>query len=85
MGIEAARPPAAAAQPAETQLHIGGKWLPACDGGTFPVINPAREEVLARVAAAKPADVDAAVRAARAQFDGGEWSKMDGVERGRLL
>lgn len=68
-----------------TQLFVDGKWVSASDGGTFDVINPAKEELLAKVAAAKPEDVDAAVRAARAQFDGGEWSRMNGVERGRLL
>jgi aldehyde dehydrogenase (NAD+) len=29
--------------------------------------------------------VDAAVKAARKQFDGGEWSKMDARDRGRLI
>ena len=68
-----------------TQLYIGGHWVAAIDGGTFDVINPAREELLAKVAAAKPEDVDAAVRAARFQFEEGAWSKMTGVERGRLI
>ena len=67
------------------QLYIDGRWQPATDGGTFDVFNPATERLLAKVASAKPEDVDAAVRAARAQFDGGEWSKMNGVERGKLL
>jgi acyl-CoA reductase-like NAD-dependent aldehyde dehydrogenase len=67
------------------QLYINGRWQPAADGGTFDVFNPATERLLAKVASAKAEDVDAAVRAARAQFDGGEWSKMNGVERGKLL
>ena len=86
MSVEVAFKPKSTAQIAlDTQLYINGKWVSAADGGTFDVINPAKEELLAKVAAAKPEDVDAAVRAARAQFDGGEWSKMDGVERGKLL
>ncbi|MCC7059658.1 MAG: aldehyde dehydrogenase family protein, partial [Burkholderiaceae bacterium] len=85
MSTEAARPASTAGRPSETQLFIGGRWSAASDGGTFQVLNPAREELLANVAAAKPDDIDAAVRAARAQFDGGEWSRMDGAERGRLL
>jgi len=32
-----------------------------------------------------PTLVDAAVAAARAAFYGGEWSKLGGFERGRLL
>ena len=67
------------------QLYINGRWQPATDGGTFDVFNPATERLLAKVASAKPEDVDAAVRAARAQFDGGDWSKMNGAERGKLL
>lgn len=67
------------------QLYIDGRWQPATDGGTFDVFNPATEQLLAKVASAKPEDVDAAVRAARAQFDGGDWSRMNGAERGKLL
>jgi acyl-CoA reductase-like NAD-dependent aldehyde dehydrogenase len=67
------------------QLYINGRWQGATDGGTFDVFNPATERLLAKVASAKPEDVDAAVRAARAQFDGGDWSKMNGAERGKLL
>src|SRR5262249_30675033 len=49
-----------------TQLLIDGSWRDAADGGTFDVIAPATEEVIAQLAAASAADVDAAVRAARA-------------------
>ncbi|HEY6224673.1 MAG TPA: aldehyde dehydrogenase family protein, partial [Gemmatimonadales bacterium] len=46
-------------------LFIGGQWVPAASGETFETINPATRGVLARVAQAGAADVDAAVRAAR--------------------
>ncbi|MHB8667960.1 MAG: aldehyde dehydrogenase family protein [Burkholderiales bacterium] len=68
-----------------SQLYIGGRWVGAADGGTLDVINPATEKLLTKVAAAKPEDVDAAVRAARFQFEEGDWSKMTGAERGRLI
>jgi betaine-aldehyde dehydrogenase len=68
-----------------TQLYIGGRWQDAQDGATFEVVAPASEQRLATVAAAGPADVDAAVRAARAQFDGGDWSRLTGADRGLLL
>jgi acyl-CoA reductase-like NAD-dependent aldehyde dehydrogenase len=68
-----------------TQLLIGGRWVDAADGATFPVLSPTTEQHLADVAAAGEADVEAAVKAARAQVDGGEWSRMPGAERGRLL
>ncbi len=67
------------------QMYVNGIWTDASTGETTDVINPATEAVLARIAAGSAQDVDAAVKAARAQFDGGEWSKMPGAQRGRLL
>ncbi|QDS98660.1 Aldehyde dehydrogenase PuuC [Adhaeretor mobilis] len=69
----------------QTQCFIGGKWLPAASGKTFETIHPATEEVIAQVAEGDKADIDLAVDAARAQFDGGEWSQMDARDRGRLM
>jgi betaine-aldehyde dehydrogenase len=69
----------------KTQLFVGGRWVDAADGATFDVVAPASEEHLATVAAASADDVDAAVAAARAQFDGGAWSRLTGAERGVLL
>lgn len=69
----------------QTQCFIGGKWIPAASGKTFDTIHPATEEVVAQVAEGDAADVDLAVDAARAQFDGGEWSQMDARDRGRLM
>ncbi len=68
-----------------TDLLIGGTWRASSSGETFTKIDPASEEVLAEVAAATEEDVDAAVRAARAQFETGEWSKLPGAARGALL
>jgi succinate-semialdehyde dehydrogenase/glutarate-semialdehyde dehydrogenase len=45
-------------------LFIRGCWLPAASGGSISVLNPATEEVLARVADADEADGVAAVNAA---------------------
>jgi acyl-CoA reductase-like NAD-dependent aldehyde dehydrogenase len=53
--------------------------------GEIEVINPAREEVIARVPNGGREEIDAAVAAARAQFDGGAWSKLSGPERGALI
>ncbi len=66
------------------QLLIGGEWRDAEGGKTRPVVNPATEEVIAEVASASKADVDAAVAAARAAKDG-PWGQMSGRERGRLI
>ncbi|MEO7787325.1 MAG: aldehyde dehydrogenase family protein [Sphingomicrobium sp.] len=51
--------------------YIDGQWrLPLTSTATVDAINPATEEVAACVALCGPDDVDAAVRAARAAFDG---------------
>jgi betaine-aldehyde dehydrogenase len=67
------------------QMYVNGRWTDASTGETTDVINPATEVVLSKIAAGSAQDVDAAVKAARAQFDGGDWSKMPGAQRGRLL
>ena len=60
--------PTAIAKPSirKTQLLINGQWRDARDGRTFATIDPATEQVIARVAEAGEADVDLAVRAAHA-------------------
>lgn len=69
----------------QTQCFIGGKWIPSASGKTFETIHPATEEVVAQIAEGDKEDIDLAVDAARAQFDGGEWSRMDARERGNLM
>lgn len=64
---------------------IAGEWRSAHAGATFDKLAPASGQLLAQVANSSSTDVDAAVAAARAQFDGGEWSRLPGAERGRLL
>src|SRR5262249_3536352 len=66
------------------QLFINGEWRDAAGGKTIEVVNPATEEVIAEVASAERADVDAAVAAARAALDG-PWAKLSARERGRLV
>jgi acyl-CoA reductase-like NAD-dependent aldehyde dehydrogenase len=66
------------------KLLIGGKWVPAKSGKTFETINPATEEVLGLIAEGDKADVDEAVKSARAAYEG-KWSLMNPHERGRLL
>lgn len=58
------------------KLWIGGRWQDARSGDTLEPISPDTEQVVARVAAAGHDDMDAAVVAARAAFDDGEWPRM---------
>src|SRR5437660_460947 len=66
------------------QLFINGQWRDAASGRTIDVVNPATEEIIAAVPSAEQSDVDAAVAAARAAFDG-PWGRLSARERGRLL
>ena len=62
--------------------YIKGSFT-AAEGELIEVVNPATEEVMARVAKGGAADVDAAVRAARAAFPA--WSGLPGHERAKYL
>src|ERR1700683_1092368 len=68
-----------------TKLLINNRWVNSESGKTFPTINPATGQEIAQVAEADAADVERAVRSARAAFDGGPWRKMSAAERGRML
>ena len=64
-------------------LFINGEFVDG-HGKSFKTISPSTEEVLAEVAEADDADVDAAVKAARRAYDK-VWSKMPGRERAKYL
>ena len=64
---------------------IGGRQLDAASGATFDAINPATNQLLARVAACDQADVDLAVSTARKAFEQGPWPRMAPVERKKVL
>ena len=65
-------------------LFIGGEFVRPAEGRYFPTLNPATEEPIAEVALATDPDVDRAVRAARAAFEG-PWSRMKPIERGKYV
>jgi aldehyde dehydrogenase (NAD+) len=65
-------------------LFINGKFTAPAQGKYFDTINPATEKKIASVAQASAADVDKAVKAARAAHSG-VWSKMPAAERGKYL
>src|SRR5713226_6340162 len=67
------------------QNFVNGKWESATSGKTFPVYDPSTEEIIAQVATADAADVDRAVKAARAAFDSGPWAQTTAQDRGRIL
>lgn len=69
-----------------TKLFINNEWVDAASGETFETIDPSTEKVIAKVAAGDTADVNKAVKAARAAFKlGSTWRTMDASVRGKLL
>ncbi len=64
---------------------IDGEVLPSLEGGTMPVIDPASGEQVATAAAGSAADVERAVRSARAAFDDGRWRHLPPLEQERRL
>jgi acyl-CoA reductase-like NAD-dependent aldehyde dehydrogenase len=69
----------------EPQLLINNRFVPAKSGKTFEVVNPATEQVLGHAAEGDKADVDEAVKAARAAFEDGPWSRTSAPDRARFL
>ncbi len=63
--------------------YIGGNWLESQSGATFASYNPATEVLIADVALAGVADVDAAVKAAKSAYK--DWRLMPAPRRGEIL
>ena len=66
-------------------LFIDGAWVPASDGGTREIRNPADGELAAVVSEATAQDARKAIAAARSAFDRGEWASVPAPERGDFL
>lgn len=67
-----------------TQLFINGKFVSAENDKLLDIFNPTTEELLCKVAVASKNDVDNAVQAAHAAFNG-PWSLMSARQRGQLM
>jgi acyl-CoA reductase-like NAD-dependent aldehyde dehydrogenase len=67
-------------------LFIGGSWTEPSSGERITVTSATTEEVIGSVPAAQPADVDAAVAAARRAFeDPSGWAAWSGEDRAVVL
>jgi betaine-aldehyde dehydrogenase len=62
-------------------LYIGGRWRAPSSTDRIEVRSPANGELVGSTPKANAADVDAAVAAARAAFDTGEWPRLSVGER----
>lgn len=67
------------------KMLINGRWTAGATGEVFEKLNPVTERGLALIPSGGDADVNQAIAAARAQFDGGEWTRVSNRDRGRLL
>jgi len=70
---------------APTRLYINGEYQDAAGGACFDNINPATGQSLGQVAKGAAADIDRAVKAARAAFEAASWAGMAAADRERLL
>ncbi|KAI8922811.1 aldehyde dehydrogenase domain-containing protein [Entophlyctis helioformis] len=66
-----------------TGLFINNQFVPSVSGKKFPAVNPATGKHLLEFFEGDKADVDAAVKAAKAAFK--TWAKTPSADRGRLL
>lgn len=69
----------------QTGAFINGDYVKALSEKTYQTINPATEQVTADMTACGEEDVNVAVKAARAAFNKGSWSRMAPRDRGTIL
>jgi acyl-CoA reductase-like NAD-dependent aldehyde dehydrogenase len=65
--------------------YVSGREVEAGEGNLVDVRNPATGSVIARIPHSTSADVDRAMKSARAAFEGREWGGMDIRTRARLV
>ena len=64
-------------------LFINGEFVPPISKKYFNSINPATNEVIAKIAEANKKDVDFAVNSARSAFK--SWSKLKAKKSGKYI
>ena len=67
----------------QTRAYVAGEWIDAADGATFDVVNPARGDVIARVADLSRAEVGRAIAASAEAMKG--WAARTAKERAQVL
>lgn len=66
-----------------TKAYVAGQWIDADDGTTFPVINPARGDVICHVPNLGRAETARAIAAANTAMK--EWAARTGKERAQVM
>jgi succinate-semialdehyde dehydrogenase / glutarate-semialdehyde dehydrogenase len=67
----------------ETRAYVAGEWTMGAEGRSFPVLNPARGDVIAQVADLSRADAARAIDAAHAAQK--DWAAWTAKERATVL
>jgi len=68
-----------------SQGFVGGQWVAARSGRTFDNIAPRDGTLINRISAFEAADVDEAVRTARAAFEDGRWRGKAPKDKKKIL
>lgn len=64
-------------------LYVAGEWVPASDGATFELVNPADGSIICRIPSASDEDISRALHAAETGFE--RWRDTPVKERSRAL
>jgi succinate-semialdehyde dehydrogenase/glutarate-semialdehyde dehydrogenase len=67
----------------KTQIFVGGQWIDAANGETIDVLNPATQEVLAKVPKAGASETRAAIAEANAVFP--MWKSQPAKQRADVM
>lgn len=67
------------------EMFIDGRWAGAHSGATMDIVDPASEELFARVPRGGVEDAAEAILAARLAFDTGPWPHLPPLERANML
>ncbi len=65
------------------EAFINGKWVKSSSGKTFPINNPATDEIIAQVTNLDASDAEKAIAAANEAFP--KWKGITGKERAGLM
>ena len=67
------------------KFFIGNEWVSPSSTQTFKVVNASTGELVATAPEGANADIDAAVSAARAAFEYGEWANSGPSDRAEIM
>jgi 5-carboxymethyl-2-hydroxymuconic-semialdehyde dehydrogenase len=69
----------------QVRHFVNNQFFDSLGGETFDILTPTTNQVIGTCASGQAADVDRAVKAARAAFDSGVWSRMPVADRARKV